>query len=148
MNASTKKQTVDFESQAEECVICADKEKIEQVIVNIISNSIKYTPEGGKIKVLLKGCEGGARIRISDNGIGVPKADIPRLFERFYRVGKARSTDEGGTGLGLAIAHEIVTSHGGDIKIESELGKGTDVIIYLPEKTALGEPEESESELI
>lgn len=148
MNASAKKQTVDFESKVDECIICADKEKIEQVVVNIISNSIKYTPEGGKVEVGLDSCEGGAVIRISDNGIGVPKADIPRLFERFYRVGKARSTDEGGTGLGLAIAHEIVTSHGGDIKIESELGKGTAVTIYLPEKTVLGEPEDSESELI
>lgn len=144
MNAATKKHTMTFTPSADVCRICADKEKIEQVVANIVSNSIKYTPEGGRIAVSTEPTEDGVLIRVTDNGIGIPAADIPRLFERFFRVGKARNSDEGGTGLGLAIANEIVSSHGGEIKVDSVLGQGTTVTVYLPKKTPLGEPEETD----
>ncbi len=109
-----------------------DRERIEQVVMNIVSNAIKYTPDGGKI-VISAGMEGRhVFVRVSDNGIGIPEKDLPRLFERFYRVDKARSRESGGTGLGLSIAREILNQHKGDIRIESVSGEGTDVTITLP----------------
>lgn len=113
--------------------IYADKERIEQVITNIIGNAIKYTPDGGKINVKLS--EKNASnyvISVKDTGVGIPEEDVEHIFERFYRVDKSRSTDAGGTGLGLSIAKDIVDAHGGDIAIESEYGKGTTIIITLP----------------
>ena len=111
-----------------------DRERIEQVVVNIVSNSIKYTPNGGQIVMTASNIENGVRISVQDNGIGIPKEDLPRLFERFYRVDKARSRERGGTGLGLAIAQEIVKLHGGTIEVESEFGKGTKMTVTLPLK--------------
>ena len=110
----------------------ADIDRIEQVVTNIISNAIKYTAEGGKIEVFTGYIYNEAYIKIKDNGVGIPEKDLPRIFERFYRVDKARSRDKGGTGLGLAIAYEIVKLHGGNIIINSEYGEGTEVIIKLP----------------
>jgi two-component system sensor histidine kinase VicK len=112
--------------------IFADRDKIEQVFQNILSNAIKYTPEGGKIFIRLDSIEGRVRIIFGDTGIGIPKEDLPRLFERFYRVDKTRSRELGGTGLGLSIAKEIVEAHDGSITIDSELGHGTQVTILLP----------------
>lgn len=124
--------------------IHADVDRIEQVITNIISNSIKYTAEGGKVEVFTGYLYNEAYIKIKDNGIGIPEKDLPRIFERFYRVDKARSREKGGTGLGLAIAYEIVNLHGGTIKINSEYQKGTEVIIKLP--VTENEKEQSPSE--
>lgn len=117
--------------------IVADKERIEQVIINVVSNAIKYTPDGGEIKLMARAADGGVELTISDNGIGIPAEDLPHLFERFYRVEKSRTSETGGTGLGLAIAKEIVDAHGGSISIASELGEGTAVTIYLPLETKL-----------
>ncbi len=113
-------------------LIYGDKDKIEQVLINVVSNAIKYTPEGGSITVSSGVIRNEIYIKVQDNGIGIPEKDLPRLFERFYRVDKARSRESGGTGLGLAIAKEIVDKHGGNITIESRLGEGTIVIIRLP----------------
>ena len=110
----------------------ADKDRIEQVIVNIISNSIKYTQTGGKITVQMWSDDHKIYIKIIDTGIGIPEKDLPRIFERFYRVDKARSREAGGTGLGLSIAKQILEAHGGEISIYSEFMKGTSVTVALP----------------
>lgn len=132
MSAKQKNQALTFEIHEELCEINGDKDRIEQVIINIISNAIKYTPENGSIKVKALMNGNNVEIRIVDTGIGIPKEDLPRLFERFYRVDKARSRAMGGTGLGLSIAKNIVEAHNGSIRIESEYGKGSEVIIDFP----------------
>ena len=109
-----------------------DRERIEQVIMNIVSNAIKYTADGGKITVTAGTSGKNVFVKVSDNGVGIPEKDLPNLFERFYRVDKARSRATGGTGLGLSIAKEILNQHKGDIRIESVYGEGTDVTITLP----------------
>ena len=114
-------------------VMLGDRERLEQVVTNILSNAIKYTPAGGQI-TLAATMQGGRAVmlRIEDNGIGIPADDVPRLFERFYRVDKARSRERGGTGLGLAIAKEMVEAHRGTIQLQSALDVGTTVTIVLP----------------
>ncbi len=109
-----------------------DKDRLEQILINIISNSIKYTSKGGIIDVFVRAIYGNIYIKIKDNGIGIPKNDLERIFERFYRVDKARSREQGGTGLGLAISREMILAFGGDIYIESEENVGTEVCIVLP----------------
>ena len=113
-------------------VCFGEPDAIEQVITNIISNAIKYTPAGGKIDITCYGDFSKAYICVRDNGIGIPENDLARIFERFYRVDKARSRQSGGTGLGLAIAREIILRHNGTIEIESPNQKGTIVKITLP----------------
>lgn len=112
--------------------VYGDRDGIEQVVTNILTNSIKYTPENGNIKVYVGAVHDDAYIKIIDNGMGIPKEDLPRVFERFYRVDKARSREMGGTGLGLPIAKEIIEENGGSIDIKSEVGKGTEVVIKIP----------------
>lgn len=112
----------------------ADKYGIERVVLNILSNAIKYTPENGTIKVYVGFVYNDAYIKVIDNGIGIPEEDLGRIFERFYRVDKARTREMGGTGLGLSIAKEILDQNKGSIDIKSEVGKGTEVVIRLPAK--------------
>ena len=112
--------------------IDGDAERIEQVVINVVSNSVKYTPDGGKINIDASKNGEWLKIIVTDNGLGIPEKDITRIFERFYRVDKARSREKGGTGLGLAIAKEIVEASGGSIKINSTLGEFTQVEINLP----------------
>lgn len=112
----------------------ADRDQIDQVLDNLMSNAMKYTPEGGTITIEARLTDDGVlAISVQDNGIGIPKKDLDRIFERFYRVDKARSRNMGGTGLGLSIAREIVKAHGGMISLQSELGKGTKVTFTLPQ---------------
>ncbi|MCC8049005.1 MAG: ATP-binding protein [Oscillospiraceae bacterium] len=112
--------------------ICGDRQRIEQVMINMISNAIKYTRSGGRIR-LTAGCENNeVWFTVRDNGIGIPEEDVPHIFERFYRVDKARSRESGGTGLGLSIAHEIVERHNGRIDVKSRSGHGTTMTVTLP----------------
>lgn len=112
----------------------ADKFQIERAVKNIISNAIKYTESGGNVKVFVGKINNELYIKVEDSGIGIPEADLPNIFDRFYRVDKARSRQQGGTGLGLSISKEIIENHGGNISIESEFGKWTRVTIKLPIK--------------
>lgn len=121
--------------------ISGDKEKLEQVLINIIGNSIKYTENGGRIRIEAYSVNNTVEIAVTDNGVGIPDEDLPRVFERFYRVEKSRTTGAGGTGLGLAIAREIVVAHGGDVKISSKTGVGTRIVVILPIITNLEDSE-------
>jgi two-component system sensor histidine kinase VicK len=132
MEAQSKDQSLECTIEEGLPDMSFDYDRIEQVVLNILSNAIKYTLKGGKISVFLSRAGSEAEIRVADTGIGIPGEDLPRIFERFYRVDKARSREMGGTGLGLSIAKEIVEVHNGRITIKSELDKGTEVAIYLP----------------
>ena len=128
-------------SQEGECFVTAnvphvyaDRSGIQRVVLNILTNAIKYTPEGGNIKVYVGFVYNDAYIKIIDTGIGIPESDLARIFERFYRVDKARTREMGGTGLGLAIAKEILDQNNSRIDIKSEVGKGTEVVIRIPTK--------------
>lgn len=114
--------------------VYADKYDIERVVLNILTNSIKYTKENGEIKIYVGFVYNDAYIKIFDNGLGIPEEDLSRIFERFYRVDKARTREMGGTGLGLSIAKEILDKNGGSIDIKSKVGKGTEVVIKVPTK--------------
>ena len=120
---------------AEVPLVKVDKYGIERVILNILTNAIKYTPENGNIKIYVGFVYNDAYIKVIDNVIGFPEKDLPRVFERFYRVEKARAREMGGTGLGLAIAKEIIEQNNGSINIKSVQGKGTEVVIRIPAKS-------------
>ena len=113
-------------------MISGDRDRLEQVMMNVIGNAIKYTPDGGEIRVNAGTSGSNVWMEVADNGIGIPKSDWNRIFDRFYRVDKARSRESGGTGLGLSIAREIVQRHGGSIGLTEHQGPGTTVRIVLP----------------
>jgi len=112
----------------------ANKDGIERVVLNILTNSIKYTQDNGNIKIYVGFVYNDAYIKVIDNGIGIPEEDLNRIFDRFYRVDKARTRAMGGTGLGLSIAKEILDKNKGSIDIKSQVGKGTEVVIRIPTK--------------
>jgi two-component system phosphate regulon sensor histidine kinase PhoR len=115
----------------------ADHDRLLQILINLVDNSVKYTPAGGRVTVRARAAgDGRVELGVSDTGIGIPRADLPRITERFYRVDKARSRELGGTGLGLAIVKHLVLAHGGDLAIESEEGRGTTVRVLLPAAAA------------
>ena len=119
-------------SCATPCETTGDALKLQQVFYNVIDNAIKYTQRGGEVRVELSRAGKRAVVRVEDTGIGIPAADLPHIFDRFYRVDKARSRETGGTGLGLSIVRQIVLLHDGDIRAESEENKGTTFTIELP----------------
>ncbi|CAM3405022.1 MULTISPECIES: two-component system histidine kinase PnpS [Saccharibacillus] len=122
----------------EELFIEADEDRLRQIFINLVGNGVSYTPEGGRIVIKVEEFADGeyederVRFSIADNGIGIPKKDLPRIFERFYRVDKARSRSSGGTGLGLSIVKHLVELHRGSISVESELGVGSTFSVELP----------------
>ncbi|MGI6486443.1 MAG: cell wall metabolism sensor histidine kinase WalK [Thermoanaerobacterales bacterium] len=127
-----KDKVLEVDIPESDTMVFVDRDKMEQVIQNVLSNANKFTLKGGKISVKIEESDECVIMRFSDTGIGIPEKDIPRIFERFYRVDKTRSRQLGGTGLGLSIAKEIVEFHGGKIWIESKYGYGTQVNIMLP----------------
>lgn len=129
-----KNQEVNCFVTADVPSVYADRDGIERVILNILSNSIKYTPDGGKIDIYVGYVHNDAYVKIKDTGIGIPKNDLERIYERFYRVDKARSRQLGGTGLGLSIAKEIIEKNNGSINIKSKVNEGTEVVIQIPVK--------------
>ena len=130
----SKSQNVHFERQlpSDSYFVEIDPDKLTQVIDNIISNALKYSPEGGKVRFKVSAQEGFLLVQISDQGMGIPKENVEKIFDRFYRVDRARSRAMGGTGLGLAISKEMILAHGGMIWAESKYGKGTTIFFTLP----------------
>lgn len=114
-----------LETKIEPLTVNVDTDCVRQILVNLLANAMNYTPTGGRITLIIKGSLDGWYLQISDTGIGIPEDDLPRIFERFYRVDKARSRDSGGTGLGLAIVKHLVELHSGEIEVASEVGIGS-----------------------
>lgn len=130
--AEGKVQDVTAHIPAQLPALLGDVQKLHQVVVNLLQNAITYTPEKGQIAIGATEVPGGIEIYVADNGIGIPPEDLPRIFERFYRVDKGRSRELGGTGLGLAIAKQIVEAHGGSVRVESKMGQGSRFTVFLP----------------
>lgn len=127
--AMNRKITLSFEG--EQTSIIGDKDKITQVLVNLLSNALKYTPDGGRVQVLINSQKDCTELFIKDNGIGIAEEDLPHIFERFYRADKSRSRKTGGSGIGLTITKAIVDAHGGEINVLSKLGEGTEFYVKL-----------------
>ncbi|CCJ33376.1 two-component system histidine kinase PnpS [Caloramator australicus] len=130
--AESKNIEIYLEKECEDIYVHGDRDKFKQMLINLLDNAIKYTNEGGKVKIILEKSTNEVIISVIDNGIGIPKEHLPRLFERFYRVDKARSRSLGGTGLGLAIVKHVVNLMQGKIDVESKVGEGTTFKITLP----------------
>ena len=130
--ANSKNIKLDYYFDDKEIEILSNRDYIKQIFLNLVDNAIKYTPENKKIEVYVKKENENITIKVIDEGVGIPKEDINRIFERFYRVDKARSRDVGGTGLGLAITKHIVKSLDGTIVVNSELNKGSEFIVIIP----------------
>ena len=123
---------IDIEAELDEASITADEDLLSQVWINLIHNSIKFTPEGGRVSVALRPSDGRIEFKITDTGIGIPEPEQARVFERFYKVDPSRTGSNGGSGLGLAIVRKIVELHGGTIALESRAGAGTTFTVSLP----------------
>ncbi len=121
-----------FTTNVEDIEIKADEDRISQVIINLVDNAINYTPEKGSVSLNVYKEDAKVKIEVSDTGIGIPEKELPRIFERFYRIDKARSRESGGTGLGLAIVKHIVEVHDGEILIDSKVDEGTTITVCLP----------------
>lgn len=130
--AKNKNISYNYKFSNEKIYIRANRDYIKQIFLNLVDNAIKYTPENGKINVSIYDDNENIIISVKDNGMGIPSEDITRIFERFYRVDKARSRKIGGTGLGLAIVKHIVISLNGNIKVNSTINKGSEFIVTLP----------------
>lgn len=131
VSAEQKNISVIFNDN-EELYIEGDEDRLRQIFVNLLSNAINYTPEGGQVTISVEEKPDYVAISFSDTGVGIPEKDLPRIFERFYRVDKARSRNSGGTGLGLSIVKHLVDSHKGNISVTSVVGKGSTFVIELP----------------
>ncbi|ACL76064.1 sensor histidine kinase [Ruminiclostridium cellulolyticum] len=123
---------LELELTGPSCLVYADKDKISQVFVNLLSNALKYTPKGGSVELHIQDNNNFIEISVEDNGLGIPEEDLPYIFERFYRADKSRDRLTGGSGIGLTICKSIVLAHGGDIYAQSNPGKGTKFIFTVP----------------
>lgn len=116
----------------DQVTVLGDEDRLKQLLLNLVDNAIKYTPPGGRVSVSLSKQNGWAHLAVSDTGVGIPAEDLPHIFDRFYRVDKARSRAQGGSGLGLAIAKWIAQAHGGGIQVKSAVGEGTTFTVSIP----------------
>ena len=130
--AEARGQTLVIDLPADLPDILADRDRLAQILINLLDNAVKFTPEGGRVTLSGKMADGRVVLAVSDNGVGIPPGDLPRIFERFYRVGRSRDRREGGTGLGLAIAKHLTQAMGGTIEVESVQGSGTTFRVSLP----------------
>jgi signal transduction histidine kinase len=115
--------------------VSVDPEALRQIFTNLFDNALRHTPRGGRVRVLASPAGDDVIVRVSDTGTGISAEHLPRIFERFYRVDPGRSRQEGGTGLGLAIVKHLVEAHGGSVSAESELGRGTTILLTFPAVT-------------
>lgn len=127
-----KDKALSVETEGNCSDVQADRDRISQVIINLVSNAVKYTPDGGTIRITLSDSEDSAVFGISDNGTGIPEEELPFVFERFYRADKSRNRNTGGSGIGLAIVKSIITAHGGTVDVESRINEGSNFIFTLP----------------
>jgi two-component system phosphate regulon sensor histidine kinase PhoR len=135
LQAKAEDKQIALELDMDETVsVPGDPYRLKQIFINLINNAISYTPAGGRVSVTVKNEHEWVRVKVSDTGIGISKEEIPRIFERFYRVDKARSRNTGGTGLGLSIVKHLVEAHHGSIAVESEVGNGTTFTVKLPKE--------------
>jgi signal transduction histidine kinase len=125
-SAEKKSQSLKIEMESGDQMVMADRYRIGQALTNLVDNAIKYTPEKGSIRIEIRDKGDRAEIAVIDNGTGIPPQDLSRIFERFYTVDKGRSRELGGTGLGLSIVKHIVEAHGGMVRVQSQLGKGSE----------------------
>jgi signal transduction histidine kinase len=116
----------------ERVAVTGSARDLSLLIRNLVDNALRHTPPGGSIHVRLHNMDGTALLTVTDTGVGIPSRDLPRIFERFYRVDRARSRETGGTGLGLAIVKHVVENHGGAVEVRSELGRGSTFEVRLP----------------
>jgi len=130
--AEARGQTLAIDLPADLPDILADRDRLAQILINLLDNAVKFTPEGGRVTLSAKMADGRVVLAVRDNGVGIPPGDLPRIFERFYRVGRSRDRREGGTGLGLAIAKHLTQAMGGTIEVESTQGSGTTFRVSLP----------------
>jgi two-component system, OmpR family, sensor kinase len=126
-----KSVTVEL-AEVDQVIVRGDEDRLKQVILNLVDNSIKYTPSGGSVQLRLRKEDGRAILSVTDTGVGIPAEDLPHIFDRFYRVDKSRNREQGGSGLGLAIVKWVVQAHGGRIQVESSVGAGTTFTVNLP----------------
>ena len=145
IHAEAKNQELTFEPYPHDVVIYGDRDRVGQVVNNIVTNAIKYSLEQAQIRIYIGEDAQYYKIFVRDTGMGISREDLPRIFERFYRVDKARSRAMGGTGLGLAIAKEIMEGHGGRLTAESEYGKGTVMTMWFPKERPVLHYEEAEN---
>jgi two-component system phosphate regulon sensor histidine kinase PhoR len=127
-----KKLSIDVSLAPDVPVIRADPTRLQEVLCNLLDNAVKYSHPGGKIRLQANRLNDDVVLTVSDTGVGISEADLPRIFERFYRTDKARSRELGGTGLGLSIVKHIAQMHGGTVEAESTFGQGTSIRVTLP----------------
>ncbi len=148
IRAQTRNHDVIFHRTGSPVLVQGDRERLEQVLVNLLTNAIKYSPQGGEIRVAIDRAGAEARISVTDPGIGIPPEEQPRLFQRFFRAGNATTRNYGGLGIGLFVAHEIVRRHGGRFEVRSELGSGSTFAFFLPVSPRALQQEESRARVL
>jgi signal transduction histidine kinase len=132
LETSAASKRIGITIDADPVVVWGDEDRLDQLFTNLVDNAVKYSPDGGEVRIVVKAANGSARIEVSDDGRGIPASELPHVFDRFYRVDKARTRSEGGAGLGLAICRSIVAAHHGRIDVRSIAGEGSVFTAILP----------------